>query len=98
METEIKFIKLEKILDSYIGNYIGISKQKNGNFLLVFRGKENKNEIIRDVITITENMKLLLRNANKAKDLVMDCEIRIKLLQIIDLKTPGHTYKKYEFT
>jgi len=94
MENRIEFIKLEKPGENFTGVYKGISKKKDGNFLLVFGNFKDYNK----VITISENMKYILRQANKAKDLILDCEIKLELVEIIKLKTEGYTYKKYKFT
>ena len=98
MENRIEFLKLEKVGDSFTGNYKGISKGKNNNFMLVFIKKNSYTTTYIDyAVTISENMKHILREANKQKDLVFDAEIKIELLEIIELKTEGHTYKKYKF-
>lgn len=93
MKNEVEFIKLEKAKDSFTGNYKGIAKTKN-NFWLVLKGTKKN---IDYALSISENLKHILRTANQDKNLVLDCEISIELLEIINL-TNDKTYKKFKLT
>lgn len=90
MKNEIEFIKLEKAGDSFTGNYKGIAKTKN-NFWLVFKGKKKDVDY---ALSLTENLKHILRLINADKELVFDREISVKLLEIFNL-ADERTYKKH---
>ncbi len=93
MKNEIEFIKLEKATDSFTGNYKGIAKTKN-NYWLVFKGEKKH---IDYALSISENLKHILRAANLDRNLVLDCEMSIELLEIVNL-TGDKTYKKFKLT
>lgn len=87
----LEFVQLKKIGDKFTANYKGISKTKN-NFWLVFT--KNKRDY---ALSISENLKHILRNINKEKKLVLDTEMQVKLIEIVELDKEK-VYKKYKIT
>ena len=93
MKNEVEFIELKKAKDSFTGNYKGIAKTKN-NFWLVFKGMKKD---IDYSLSISESLKHILRAANSDKNLTLDCEMTVELLEVVSLSN-DRTYKKYKIT
>lgn len=79
--------------ESFSGNYKGISKGKTNLFFLVLN---NSKTGLDNILSISEGLKSLIKAAHLKKELIINCEMKVTLIDEIENKKEGmNAYKKY---